>query len=73
MDEQTFLSLLRDTVQCEGPLEMDMALAQVPEWDSLAAMATLALAERSFGRRLKLAQIKKAVTVGDLYALLTVH
>ncbi|MDR2123636.1 MAG: hypothetical protein LBP38_01455 [Desulfovibrio sp.] len=73
MDEQTFLVLLRDTMQCEGHLKMDMALADVPEWDSLAAMAALALAERSFGRHLKLAQIKKAATVGDLYALLTAH
>jgi acyl carrier protein len=73
MDKKTFLALLRDALQCEGPLEMDLPLAQVPEWDSLSAMATLALAERSFGRRLKLARIKKAATVDDLYALLTAN
>jgi acyl carrier protein len=73
MDKNTFLTLLRDTLQCEKILTMDTLLADVPEWDSLAAMATLALAKQCFGKILKLVQIKKAVTVGDVYALLTAN
>jgi hypothetical protein len=70
MDENAFLALLRDTLQCESPLEMGLTLADMPEWDSLAAMAFLALGLRHFDRKLRLAQVKKAVTVRDLYALL---
>jgi hypothetical protein len=71
MDENAFLTLLRDTLQCERTLSTDLRLADVPEWDSLAAMAVLALGSRYFGKHLKLAQVKKAVTVSDLHVLLT--
>jgi acyl carrier protein len=71
MDEKAFLTLLRDTLQCERTLAPDLRLADLEEWDSLAAMAFLALSLRHFGRRLKLTQLKKALTVGDLYALVT--
>ena len=54
-------------------LTPDLRLADLEEWDSLAAMAVLALGARHFGRQLKLAQVKKAVTAGDLYALLTAN
>ncbi|MDR3175137.1 MAG: acyl carrier protein [Desulfovibrio sp.] len=70
MDENSFLTLLQDTLQCEEALRPELPLADVPEWDSLAAMAVLALGSRRFGRKLKLTQLRKAVTVGDLYALL---
>jgi acyl carrier protein len=73
MDEHAFLTLLRDTLQCERTLTPDLRLADLEEWDSLAAMAVLALGARHFGRQMKLAQVKKAVTAGDLYALLTAN
>jgi acyl carrier protein len=70
MDENAFSALLQDTLQCEKTLTMDMILADdVPEWDSLAMMAVLALADRRFGKRLKLVEIKKAKSVRDLYVL----
>ena len=71
MDAPAFLELLLDTLQRDEALTLDMRLADVPEWDSLAAMAVLALADRRFGRRLSLADFKTLVTVGDLHALLT--
>ena len=70
MHKQDFLSLFQDTLQCEESLTMDIRLADIPDWDSMAAMATIALAERQFGKHLKLAQLKNAETVEDLYALL---
>ncbi|MDL2207194.1 phosphopantetheine-binding protein [Desulfovibrio sp. OttesenSCG-928-F20] len=70
MDKQNFLALLQDTLQCEDALEMEMRLVNIPEWDSMAAMATMALADRRFGKQLKLAQFKKLETVEELYALL---
>jgi hypothetical protein len=71
MDKNAFLTLLQDTLQCEETPVSDLPLSDMPEWDSLAVMAFLALGVRHFGRELKLAQIKKAVTVHDLYELLT--
>ena len=71
MDEDAFLILLRDALQCEEALAPDLPLADVPEWDSLAAMAVLALGLRHFGRKLQLARVRKAATARDLYVLLT--
>lgn len=71
MDTTAFLDLLLDTLQCEDALGMDMELAGLPEWDSMAAMAVLALADRKFGKKLSLANFKTLVTVEDLHALLT--
>lgn len=70
MDKHKFLALLQDTLQCEEALATEMRFTDIPEWDSMAAMATMAMAERHFGRQIKLAQLKKLVTVEDLYALL---
>ncbi|GHU06172.1 hypothetical protein FACS1894158_11810 [Betaproteobacteria bacterium] len=66
-----FLELIRDTLQRDEALEMDTSLEDLPEWDSLSAMALLALGARNFGKRLKLSDIKKAKTVKDLHVLLT--
>lgn len=71
MNKDDFLFMLQDAFQRSSPLTMDMALANVPEWDSLTAMLMLALAKQHFGKDLKLADFKKTVLVEDLYALLT--
>ena len=71
MDKDAFLSMLQDVLQRGEPLDMDMALAEIPEWDSLTAMLTLALAKQRFGKDLKIADFKKTILVEDLYAFLT--
>jgi Phosphopantetheine attachment site. len=71
MDKDAFLSMLQDVLQRGEPVAMDMPLADIPEWDSLTAMLTLALAKQHFGKDLKIADFKKTVLVEDLYALLT--
>ena len=70
MDKQDFLMVFQDTLQSDSALTMDMRLADIPEWDSMAAMGTIALADRQFGKQLKLAELKKVDTVEDVYALL---
>lgn len=70
MDRKAFLELLQETFQREDPLAMDMPLAEIPEWDSLAAMLTLTLAKRRFGKELKTADLKPLTTVEDMYVLL---
>ncbi|MDL2307135.1 phosphopantetheine-binding protein [Desulfovibrio sp. OttesenSCG-928-C06] len=69
MDENKFLALFQDTLQRETPLNMDDILASLEEWDSLAAMASIALAEREFSKRLKLKELKQQKTVRDVYEL----
>lgn len=71
MDTTAFIDLMLDTLQRDDPLDMDMVLANVPEWDSMAAMAFLALADRKFGKKLSMSCLKGAKAVSDLYALLT--
>jgi hypothetical protein len=71
MDEDAFLAMLHEAFQCSAPLSMNMPLAGIPEWDSLTAMLTLALAKQHFGKDLKLADFKKVVLLEDLHALLT--
>jgi len=71
MDKNAFLAMLQEAFQRDDPLTMDMSLAGMPEWDSLAAMVTLALAKQHFGKNLRIADFKKTMTVEDLYVLLT--
>lgn len=69
MDEKQFLAVFQDTLQRDAPISMSDALADMEEWDSLAAMAAIALAEREFSRRLKLKDLKQQRTVRDVYTL----
>ena len=70
MELTAFIDLILDTLQRDYPLSMETPLTEVPEWDSMAAMAFLALADRKFGKKLSLANLKGAKTVSDLHALL---
>ena len=56
----------QDTVE----LKLDTKLASLPEWDSLAALATIVLFDTEYGKVIVGPDIEKCVTVNDLYALL---
>lgn len=66
-----FLSRFQECIDRDAPLKMNMRLDSISEWDSLSAMAFIGLANAVYSRKLKLADLEKAVTVGDLYALLS--
>lgn len=66
-----FLSLFQEVLNCETPVEMSMRLEDIPEWDSLSAMAFIALAKRRFNKRLRLSDLKNKKTVEELYDLLS--
>lgn len=70
MTDKEFLLLLQETLNRESPLDMKMRLEDLPEWDSLSAMAVVGMAERYFGKPLKLTELGTVGTVEDLYALL---
>lgn len=66
-----FLSLFQEILNSELPVELSMSLDDIPEWDSLSAMAFIALAERRFNKRLRLSDLRNKKTVEDLYGLLS--
>lgn len=70
MNDTAFLATMLDILQRDDPLAMDLPLAEVAEWDSLAAMAIIAFAAKEFGKNLKLNDLKELVTVADVHRLL---
>lgn len=70
MDKDSFTARLRDVFQRDDPLTVDMAPADLPEWDSLTIMAAIAMVRQHFGKALNLAEFQKLASVKDIYVLL---
>ena len=68
MSKEEFLVQMQDVLQTETELKMDAALDELEEWDSLSMMATMAFLDKNFGVKLKIADIKTFVTIGDIAA-----
>jgi len=51
-------------------IQMNVRLKNLASWDSIAAVSFLAMADAEWGIRLTADQIRKAVTVEDLYKLI---
>jgi len=66
-----FLRLFQEILNSESPTEMSMRLEDIPEWDSLSAMAFIALAERHFNKHLRLSDLNGKKTVEELHDLLS--
>ena len=69
---EQFIEYFLAAVDFQEPVEVrpDTKLADLPEWDSLAALATIVLFDTEYGKVIVGDDIKKCTTVGDLYALL---
>ncbi len=50
-------------------IHMNVRLKNFASWDSIAAVSFLAMADAEWGIRLTADQVRKAVTVEDLYKL----
>ena len=68
MSKEEFLVQMQDVLQTETELKTDTALDELEEWDSLSMMATMAFLDKNFGVKLKIADIKTLVTIGDIAA-----
>ena len=68
MTKEEFLVQMQDVLQTETELKTDTALDELEEWDSLSMMATMAFLDKNFGVKLKIADIKTLVTIGDIAA-----
>ena len=66
MTKEEFLVQMQDVLQTETELKMDTVLDELEEWDSLSMMATMAFLDKNFGVKLKIADIKTLVTIGDI-------
>ncbi len=63
---EEFLTEMRDVLQTDTELNLDMVLGDLEEWDSLSIMATMAFIDKNFGVKLRVADIKAMKTIGDL-------
>jgi len=69
---EQFIEQFLAAVDFQDPVEVkpDTKLADLPEWDSLSALATIVLFDTEYGKVIVGPTIAKCVTVSDLYALL---
>ena len=66
MSKDEFLVQMQDVLQTETELKMETTLDELDEWDSLSMMATMAFLDKNFGVKLKIADLKTLVTIGDI-------
>ena len=67
MTNQEKISLLEQMMELEeGTLAPDVALEDVEEWNSMAKLSLIVLADEEFGKKLNGAQIKEFKTVQDI-------
>lgn len=69
---EQFIEKFLAAVDFQNPVEVkaDTQLADLPEWDSLSALATIVLFDTEYGKVIVGPDIAKCATVGDLYALM---
>ena len=68
MSKEDFLVKMQDVLQTDAELKMETVLGELDEWDSLSMMATMAFLDKDFGVKLKIAEIKTFVNIGDIAA-----
>lgn len=71
MEFNEFLSVFADQFEDTDPQEIkeDTVFHDLDEWDSLIALAVLNMSEKRFGKRISFDEMKKCVTVMDLFNL----
>jgi acyl carrier protein len=69
---EQFIEQFLAAVDFQDPVEItpETSLADLPEWDSLSALATIVLFDTEYGKIIVGADIAKCATVNDLYALM---
>ena len=66
MKRSEFLETFVDAVQVEEAVTEDSVLANIEEWDSLAAVTLLALYNKKLGLKVQAEDVKSCKTVKDL-------
>lgn len=66
MSEKEKLELLEEIMDVEDPLEPDMLLEEIEEWDSLSTLALAAKVKELYGENLTIQEIMNFKTVKDV-------
>lgn len=69
MKREEFLKLFVDKNEIEADINESTELETIEEWDSLAAVTTLALFFKNLGIKINASSLKDCKTVGDLLDL----
>jgi len=69
---EQFIEQFLSAVDFQEPVELkpDTKLSDLPEWDSLSALATIVLFDTEYGKVIVGPDLAKCGTVRDLYALM---
>lgn len=70
-DIESFIANFQTAVDFQDPVEIraDTKLADLQEWDSLAALATIVMFDMEYGKAITGNHLKNCVTISDLFAL----
>ena len=68
--EQFLVKMQEEVLDTEQEITMESTLEELDEWDSLAFVSYIAMANTAAGKKVDRTAVQAAVTVGDLYALL---
>lgn len=69
MNRSSFLQVWVDTIEAEAQIDENTNLESIEEWDSLAAVTTLALFKQKLGLNVSSFDIHKCKTVKDMLDL----
>lgn len=67
--EQKFIEELTETIDTEETLAMDTVLEDLEDWDSLSFVSFISMVNTTYNKKVSAEQVREAVTVADLYAL----
>lgn len=70
MDEKEFLETMAEILDIDEELTMETELDTVEEWDSLSYVMFQAQMLAKVQKKMIPSDVKKAKTIGDLYALI---
>lgn len=72
MDEKQFIVNMEDLLEVDaGSLHPAVELASLTQWDSLAFVSFLAMADSSYGAKVAPVELRKCKTVGELMKLVS--
>ncbi|MBF0135493.1 MAG: phosphopantetheine-binding protein [Magnetococcus sp. DMHC-1] len=68
---EAFLEQLAEILDTDIELTFDTVLSTIEEWDSLAWLHFMTLADETYGKQIKGKDLAKCKTVQDLYGMVT--
>ena len=70
-DIETFIEQFQNAVDFQEPVDVapETLLAELPEWDSLAALGVIVMFDMEYGKTITGNDLKNSKTIADLFAL----